>query len=428
MSITRSRKRHRPLSEKKVVRREEFVVDEPSEHTTAARQIIDTTAREVGDSEDEDFESDPLDDFFAELEEEQGYSLYIERLLTHNANGRTDSRAAKEYVDTIPFDRSSPYTYLKTIQELYGGGTYRFTLRGKGRFTKQWVKTIAHKLTALSNQAGQGQIILQQPTPTQPAQPPIDPLDQLVQMAEKYAKIQKSFSAFGPTQPQQQANPSQIQQAEKPLEEKIFEKLLGLAEKNEPLADRLLDKYLGNPEPKETSWTADLVELVKELGKPLVPLIAGLIARQMQSPPPAPYPQQPPGQLPAAPPQHEPGATDPYQTSQGPGAVFESQEPEEDEPLMNLLDKLVKEVAQLAQQQANEIAVQAAAERGAGWVKEFKEEFPAASMFIAGLIHGTPVDVLKALESFSEDYQGISNIPVATLFVEKLQAALRGNQ
>jgi hypothetical protein len=95
---------------------------------------------------------------------------------------------------------------------------------------------------------------------------------------------------------------------------------------------------------------------------------------------------------------------------------------------MKILDDLLKELADLATQQANAIAVQAAAERGAGWVREFESEFPAASALIARLVQGTPEDVLQRLERFSADYRGISQMPVAKVFVSQLQAALRGKQ
>lgn len=403
---------------KKVRKVEDYEVLEPVNQSQP--RTITIPAREVVPDEEEFV--DPVEQFLAQIDEEQGYVLRIDRLPQFRKTGIYGRGAPREFQGELPF---SVQSYMLDIQALYGPGDYLLTLKEtNGQFVKKWVEHIGAPVVP-ATQSGSAQAGSPVPAAFAQAQPSAtqrDSLDEFIQTAEKISKLRKALGWEAEPAKARQQIETPTAPPERPLEERIIEKLLGLAEKNEPLADRLLDKYLGTPESKEPGW----MEIVGEIFKPLVPVLAQAIFAQSRLPGQQQLASQPllqsPQQLPQTPMTTAPGVT-----AQAPEGVADSQQSngEEDEPFMELIDTLVDMLEKCVRQAAADPAV---IDAGYQEVKAFRQRNPLLAGVIQMLVTGTPELVLGMLIGGYPELTQLQGNKIVLDSITALQAKLRVDQ
>jgi hypothetical protein len=404
---------------KKHIRRVEEFDEYVSPETGKPQAAISIPAREVPE-EEEDY-IDPIEELLNQIDEEQQFLLRVDRLPEYARTGRSLGRGvATEYCDEFPFDPD----YMKLVQR-FGGGTYRLTLKNSShKFVKQWKVHVANPVVIQPATPHASVSASHSPAYSQPVQQQqadsLAPLSQLAEVAKQLKAIKRDMG----WEPEPQTVKEIVRQAEvveKPLEEKILEKLLGLAEKNEPLADRLLGKYLGE-EKHELGWK----EIIAEIAKPIVPLIGHLMIAQLRAQqvaagqPVTPAPQLPMPELPQMPMSTPPGVTD--QAFQ-PSADSQPIQQFEDEPQMELIDSLVNMLDVCVRQAAADPAV---IEAGRREVESFRHRNPLLAGMVTSLIADTPEGVLDKLAWVYPDYAQMKSNPIAIHTIAALQAKLRG--
>ena len=239
-------------------------------------QTIEIPAREIIE---DDEPLDKIGEFFNRIEVEQGWRIVVWRLPSFNRDGRSDSRADKVYLGNIPLD---PDHYLETVQDMWGAGTFKFESKDPdSKFGPKWVEHIGEKPTP-QNQNGRGVHYIMQGNgnvpPVEPA-PVRDTLQELLDAGEKAQKLKRVFG-WESEAPAVQATPVTATVEREPLQDRIIGAALEAAlksERSEQTLSDVLKAYLA-PQ-KDESW----VDLVKELVKPLAPVVMNLIGAYMQA-------------------------------------------------------------------------------------------------------------------------------------------------
>jgi hypothetical protein len=259
------------MVQKKVTKREEYVVSEP-EHVTEPMRPV-TPVRPIAlhpfpqDSGDEDQPEDQLYEFLDRLDREMGYSIKIERLPQFNVTGKFGRGATTVYCGEMPVSigELTADAHLSHIQNLYGPGAYRITLRDQAsRILKVWPVVIDAPLsqTRPAPNLG-GQLARHQPE---------DTLEDLAKKVETINRINKALGLN--REPVQQAIevPHRTVEEKTSVEERMAEKVLDavLARKadNPDLMEKFLRKYVGQDEQRD-----DWASLVKELLVPILPVL-----------------------------------------------------------------------------------------------------------------------------------------------------------
>jgi hypothetical protein len=271
------------LGVKKVVTTESYL--EPIQEKPPAVQpmLVPQFIREQPPEE----EPDKLETFLDNLENEQGLRLRVDLLTEYHVTGRSGRGAPYQFCGDMIVSKDSllSESYLADVQALYGGGNFRFNLRGSnGRPITNWVKTIR---TPAGPQNGtgpnvslpyvQGQQMMLQAAPASPT----DALDSFIEQAKKFEQLKK---ILGWNQEPQAATAAPaapgVVAPEKTLEEKILEMMLNKAvdSGDEATVDKLVTRILGNEE-SETSWTS----LIKEIIGPIVPMVVPLLTTILQA-------------------------------------------------------------------------------------------------------------------------------------------------
>jgi hypothetical protein len=381
-----------------------------------AGQVIDVTAREVVEDEEE---IDPIEEFLAQIEQEQGYVLRVDRLTQYRRTGLMGRGAPREFQGEIPF---SPQTYLTDIQAWYGPGDYLLTLKNsQHQFIKKWVEHIG--APALVNTPATtavaapvtSAVAYQQPAPVQPQ----SDIDQLISLTEKLSKIRKAMG-WDHEPPPREEKQTEAVTTEKPMTERLVETLATrLIEKgDENSLDRALSVLMGK-EDKDTSWTSGMMDLLKELAQPFIPIIASAIARQMQQ---QPHPPAPLGQLPAASvplPATPIGNQSPQQLAQ-PGASTAPGNSQVNVAAQQVEHDFQRLMTCIVMDCLDNVSVEASADR----VSMFDEKYPEYHGIIESLITAAPGEVLTQIAQFAPGVN-FAQVPHAMEWMIELQTTLR---
>lgn len=85
------------------------------------------------------------------------------------------------------------------------------------------------------------------------------------------------------------------------------------------------------------------------------------------------------------------------------------------------------ELSRIIQQATTGLANDALVTRGAGWLQQFKREFPIAHAIIIGMLYKKPEDVMDSLLLWVPDLQPYRRHPQALEYIKRLQVRL-GNK
>jgi hypothetical protein len=284
-----------PVGMEQVVVTKRFV--QPiKEEPAQPQQVIFTQAPTLFPEMEEEDGRDKLESFLDRIDNEQSLKLRVDQLTEYRLTGRTGKSAPYLFCGEMPVSKDALDTdqYLMEVQRLFGGGDFRFTLRGpNGRPITNWVQSI--KAGSANNGTPQ-QATMVQPGQSQAAQVN-DGFDALLEQVGKLEKLKKML---GWQQPQEQpaaaAAPAVVAAPEMPIQERILEVLLKQAvdSGDKDTVDKLVDRIIGNDEP-DISWAS----VVKEVAAPLLPVVIQFASNFMQSQAAPAQPQQ--AALPAAP-------------------------------------------------------------------------------------------------------------------------------
>lgn len=281
----------------KVVERREYV-QRVSSQPPAEKPPIDIVVAPV-----EEESGDDLLDFLTELEEEIGLSLRVDRLPQYSVNGKWNKGAAFEFCDNIPVNKSDLKSgaYMSMIRDLFGPAAYRCTLREVGAgIIRSWPIKIAAPMSQPQQRAPGSSVIYQQASAE-----PLPQRDTLKEFLESLKTVKAIREVFGDTNYVQPVAPVTPTVEREPLQDRIIGAALDAVLKEKPSdAADILRAYVSPP--KEDSWG----DILKELVKPLAPVLMGALAAfaQPRAPQQAtgqPTPQQAPlpqGALPPMPP------------------------------------------------------------------------------------------------------------------------------
>lgn len=432
---------------KKVRTTEEYLA--PIEEKTPP---IDIPAREILE---DDEPLDKIGEFFNRIEVEQGWRIVVWRLPSFNRDGRSDSRADKVYLGNIPLD---PDHYLETVQEMWGEGTYKFESKDPdSKFGPKWVEHIGSK--PMPNQPRGGVHYIVQPNgngaPGEVAPPPPvrDTLQELLDAGEKAQKLKKVFG-WEQEAPAREAIPVAATVEREPLQDRIIGAALeSVFKSGKPeTAEEILRAYIA-PQ-REEGWA----ELIKELVKPLAPIVMNIIAAYMQgqaaraqaqgqaatvAPPVQPQlpPQAEPNPSPYAPqfpPLEIPQNAEPYDTFQqgigqtaapmpGLSLVQPQDDPmtEEEEEEMGR-DDLVYSLAEMLEACVRQAAANPnTIELGRLEVVKYKQRFPLMTGVIDALTTLPPEAIIGMLAMKVPEVAAMINNDVARQTILDFQAALR---
>lgn len=436
---------------KKVRRTEEFIeaVKDETQPT-----VITVPATEIEDEEP----LDRFEQFFAQVRDQQGWTLLVYRLNNFFKDGKTDLRGDKTYVGRITFD---PDTYLDDIQAMcLDGGAFKLQAKTPdGHFSEQWVEQIMPLKSNKAAAAANTHFFIQPPANGQPAPEPRDTLKEFLQSLKTVKEIKEVIGG------NENHNPpiAPVTTIERePLQERIISAALDAVLKEKPAdAADILKAYLA-PAKDDFSWG----EIIKELIKPLAPIAMGLLqayaanqARAAQQPPPQNgQPQQ--AALPAmTTPPMQPQAPQPTVTIQNmatgdvtgypagmepppgwmvvqpftamadmpPASVTQPTQPDnpEDETDMaqdELLDTLANMLDDCVRRGMSDPAV---IESGRQMIVDFKTKFPKLDAFIGMLVTMPPQGVLGFLAMQFSELAPLVNNPVAIQVITDLQAAIK---
>lgn len=450
-----------PMPAMKVVERREYTTPMP----TAKPQEPQTVNVQATPIDEET--SDDLLDFLAELEEEIGLSLRVDRLPQYSANGKWHKGATFEFCDNIPINKGDLKSgaYMSTIRDLFGPAAYRCTLREVGAgIIKSWpIKIAAPIAQPQQRQVGTSVIYQTQPQSNGEPAPPRDTLQELLDAGEKVGKLRKVFG-WDHEAPQPTPMPIAPVVEPAPLQDRIVEAALNFAlktEKPETVAG-LLQSYL-NPRQDDFSWK----EIIGEVVKPMIPMFMGLVSAYMhnqavraQQQAQAAQGQNGQGQQQALPPSspasfqdstmfHQPTQTAPpfqywpeagsVQTppvQPGPTVMYPTMnmpqttsamaltEPEDTDEMAqdDLLEYLVGALQECVNRAASDPVV---IEAGRREIAEFRARFPKLTQFVDMLASAPPVFVIGLLAGQFPTVAPLVNNPVAVRVIEDLQAALK---
>lgn len=451
----------------KVVERREYVQRIPNS-PPPDKPPIDIAAAPV-----EEEQGDELLDFLAELEEEIGLSLRVDRLPQYTANGKWNKGAAFEFCDNIPVNKSDLKSgqYMAMIRDLFGPAAYRCTLREVGAgIIRSWPIKIAAPMQPPSQPRSNGSNIIYQQQAS--GEPPVtrDTLQELLDAGEKMGKLKKIFG-WDQQAPQPVAQPTVATVEREPLQDRIIGAALDAVMKEKPAdAADILRAYI-NPPSDSFSWK----EIIGEVVKPLLPVVMNLVGaymanaqRQAQAQQPT-QPQQ--AQLPAmAPPvfvqQPQPPAqaamlaiqnmatgdlsSIPMGTEPPPGWMIVTatmpameiphngqpapalqpqpmlqNQPVEDEDEMaetDLIETLAEMLDDCVRRSVSDPRV---IEAGRQKLVEFKTKFPALDRLIGMLVTMPPQAVLGFLAMQYEELTPLVTNPIAIQVITDLQAAIK---
>lgn len=442
-----------PVPSMKVVERREYMTPMQAAQPQEP-QTITVQATPVDEESGDD-----LLDFLAELEEEIGLSLRVDRLPQYSANGKWHKGATFEFCDNIPINKSDLKSgaYMSTIRDLFGPAAYRCTLREVGAgIIKSWPIKIAAPIA--QPQQRQSNVIYQtQPQGNgQPTEAPRDALDEAVRVLEKVDRILKlsGRTQEAPTPPAPVIQPTQEKE---PLENRIFEAALNYALKEEkPETISSLLQSVINPKQDDFGWK----EIIGEVVKPMIPMFMGLVSAYMQAQAvkaqqqaqvangtqpaqQALQPMQP--QQPQPPAQYWPDSSmwqQPQPIPMQPGKVatfpamdmpqnpigdikrVDNPQPEDEDEMAedNLLDDLVGMLQDCVNRAASDPDI---IEAGRQEIIAFRARFPKASQMLDMLASAPPIAVIGLLSYNYPAVAPLVNNPVAVQVIEDLQAALK---
>lgn len=440
-----------PLGIKKVRRTEEYQeAVKPEEE----RPVITIPAEVVEDEEP----VDRFEEFFSRVRDQQGWTLLVYRLNSFDKDGKTDLRGNNTYMGRITFD---PDSYLDDVQAMCPeGGAFKLQAKTPdNRYSEQWVEKVA-PLKVTRAPGSTHYIIQPSANGNEVPEPPRDTLAEFLKSLKTVKEI-KEVIGNGET-PVREAIPVAATVEREPLQDRIIGAALeSVFKSGKPeTAEEILRAYIA-PQ-REEGWT----ELIKELVKPLAPIVMNIIAAYMQGQAAraqaqgqvaqaqqAPQPQLPPQSNPqpwdqplTVPPTSSmsfpleiPQNAEPYDTLQPgmnpfapsqtmmPTVTASSDEPltfEEEEEMGR--DDLVYSLAEMLEQCVRRAAADPnTIELGRLEVVKYKQRFPMMTGIIDALTTLPPEAIIGMLAMKVPEVAAMINNDVARQTILDFQAALR---
>jgi hypothetical protein len=368
-----------------VVRRHNKIVREYDDFVPA-----EADARGVGGTEETDWQDvDLVELAFDEFDDDQGYTLRVERLTVFNRTGRSNSTAPREYCGEWAFQPD----YMQQIQSQYGPGVYRLTVIDRAnRFKKAKTVHIAAPLQAQAQQPSSVQSLQQPQQSTQPNQ--AEQFRQYIKGAVDFLRDMRDLMPQPPTT----ATPVATVERINPNIE-ITKEIIQLAKAEPGLAREVVKMAFGagfgDQQPQtESPFLSFLGKALDQVVDKMGPL---LVDRMFVNAPAAGAPGATPttaGQIPA---------------SAGPHTLIETAE---------------QAYARVIRQMVENMRVNASTYGSVDALFDLIEKHPSLAQYISVLVSATPNEVLNMLCSLP-GYENIREIPHAEQWIAALQHEYR---
>jgi hypothetical protein len=268
---------------------------------------------EIGEVDD-DPEEDEVDEYLSDVEiilrdggNEAQYTMRVDRLPNYAEDGRSDTRAEKEYCTSF----TPTVDFPKRIQREFGGGTYLISLyeRGRGiimRRTEHIAQPLREEVPAVA-----APVVV---APLAPPAPPVDTLDTFSTQASKLAGVMESLGFKRPDATEKAAVATTAAPPADPTEQ-----FLNNLDKYTTISERLAPSREARGGRSIIGDIADLVREVGTHGRTLAPLLATMIAPPYRVAQPQPRQQpRPPSTTQPNPATHDAAEAAPTEQEQHP--------------------------------------------------------------------------------------------------------------